>query len=112
MSTRSSNVKCDKENSERQIAQGSGSVYINGFPASRVGDKTTCDATIMEGSPNVRIGGGTQATEDIEPEIPSWATTASDLTMLFAGFLSFGSAAAKGPGAVAKLWSKLPVVPK
>ena len=27
------------------------SVYINGFPASRVGDKTTCDATIMEGSP-------------------------------------------------------------
>ncbi len=107
MSTRS-NVKCDKENSERQIAQGSGSVYINGFPASRVGDKTTCDATIMEGSPNVRIGGGTQATEDIEPEIPSWVTTASDLTMLFAGFLSFGSAAAKGPGAVAKLWSKLP----
>ncbi|MDN7222424.1 PAAR domain-containing protein, partial [Providencia stuartii] len=107
ISTRS-DVKCDKENSLRQMAQGSDSVYINGFPASRVGDKTTCDATVMEGSPNVRIGGGTQATEDIEPEIPSWVTTASDLTMLFAGFLSFGGGVAKGPSAVAKLWSKLP----
>ncbi|WP_187653024.1 PAAR domain-containing protein [Xenorhabdus sp. PB62.4] len=32
---------CSKEDGIRQMAQGSDSVYINGLPASRVGDKPT-----------------------------------------------------------------------
>ncbi|MBD2782948.1 PAAR domain-containing protein, partial [Xenorhabdus szentirmaii] len=103
-----SQVACSKENGIRQMAQGSDSVLINGLPASRVGDKTTCDAAVMTGSPNVIIGGGTKTTEKITPEIPKWAYTASDLTMFAAGLLSFGGAAAKGPGALQKLFSKLP----
>ncbi|WP_323870516.1 RHS repeat-associated core domain-containing protein [Xenorhabdus szentirmaii] len=103
-----SQVACSKENGIRQMAQGSDSVLINGLPVSRVGDKTTCDAAVMTGSPNVIIGGGTKTTEKITPEIPKWAYTASDLTMFAAGLLSFGGAAAKGPGALQKLFSKLP----
>ncbi|TLP55079.1 MULTISPECIES: RHS repeat-associated core domain-containing protein [Pseudomonas] len=50
------------------IAQGSDNVFINGQPAARSGDKTTCDATIdvnEKVSPNVRIGGGTATVRDI-----------------------------------------------
>ncbi|WP_445672963.1 RHS repeat-associated core domain-containing protein [Pseudomonas inefficax] len=53
---------------ENQIAQGSDKVFINGQPAARSGDKTTCDATIdvnEKVSPNVRIGGGTATVRDI-----------------------------------------------
>ncbi|MFJ1506220.1 PAAR domain-containing protein, partial [Erwinia amylovora] len=44
-----------------QMAQGSARVFINGQPAARVGDKTNCGATVMAGSPSVRIGGGAAA---------------------------------------------------
>ncbi|MFK0092372.1 RHS repeat-associated core domain-containing protein [Pseudomonas sp. NPDC090592] len=50
------------------IAQGSDKVFINGQPAARSGDKTTCDATIdvnQKVSPNVRIGGGMATVRDI-----------------------------------------------
>ncbi|MGX1021512.1 RHS repeat-associated protein [Pseudomonas sp. Y3 TE3536] len=53
---------------ETYIAQGSDKVFINGQPAARSGDKTTCDATIdvnEKVSPNVRIGGGTATVRDI-----------------------------------------------
>lgn len=53
---------------ENHIAQGSDKVFINGQPAARSGDKTTCDATIDVNenvSPNVRIGGGTATVRDI-----------------------------------------------
>ncbi|WP_409260364.1 DUF6531 domain-containing protein [Pseudomonas putida] len=53
---------------ENHIAQGSDKVFINGQPAARSGDKTTCDATIdvnEKVSPNVRIGGGTATVRDI-----------------------------------------------
>ena len=54
------------------LAQGSDSVYINGQPAARVGDRTVCDAKISAGSPNVYIGGGTETTDAIDPEVPVW----------------------------------------
>ena len=54
------------------MAQGSDSVYINGQPAARVGDRTVCDAKISAGSPNVCIGGGTATTDAIDPEVPVW----------------------------------------
>ncbi|MFK0087455.1 RHS repeat-associated core domain-containing protein [Pseudomonas sp. NPDC090755] len=53
---------------DNHIAQGSDKVLINGQPAARSGDKTTCDATIDVNenvSPNVRIGGGTVTVRDI-----------------------------------------------
>lgn len=102
-----STVACDKDKTQ-QVAQGSSSVFINGLPAARTGDKTTCDATIMAGSPNVFIGGGTATTEVITSEIPDWAYTVSDLTMFAAGFVSFGGAVSKGPGALQKLFARLP----
>ncbi|WP_262979755.1 DUF6531 domain-containing protein, partial [Photorhabdus temperata] len=103
-----SQVACSKENGIRQMAEGSDSVFINGYPAVRVGDKTACDAAVMTGSSNVFIGGGTAQTANIVPEIPKWAYTVSDLTMFAAGLISFGGAAAKGPGALQKLFSKVP----
>lgn len=35
----------------------SGVVLIGGLPAARVGDKTSCGATVVMGAPNVLIGG-------------------------------------------------------
>ena len=39
------------------IAAGSSTVRINGKPAARTGDAVSIGGTVMEGSPNVRIGG-------------------------------------------------------
>ncbi len=64
-------AKCDEHSSRPQvIAQGSSNVYINGHPAARVGDRTACDAKIVVGSRNVFIGGGTETTDPINPEVP------------------------------------------
>lgn len=64
-------AKCDEHGSAPQVvAQGSGTVYINGQPASRVGDRTVCDAKISAGSSNVFIGGPTETTDPINPEVP------------------------------------------
>ena len=54
----------------KRVAQGSGTVFINLLPASRVGDKIECGAKIKEGSPNVIIGGETVQTLDIDSEVP------------------------------------------
>lgn len=58
------------------LAQGSDSVYFNGQPAARVGDRTVCDGKISAGSSNVFIGGGTETTDDISPEVPEWLENA------------------------------------
>ncbi|PYC21271.1 RHS repeat-associated core domain-containing protein [Pseudomonas mosselii] len=51
---------------EQFVAQGSDKVFINGQPAAREGDKSTCDGKIgLQVSPNVRIGGGTLTVRDI-----------------------------------------------
>jgi len=64
---------CDEHGPAPQLlAQGSDTVYINGVPAARVGDRTVCDAKISSGSGNVVIGGGTQTTDSIRPEVPEW----------------------------------------
>jgi uncharacterized Zn-binding protein involved in type VI secretion len=56
------------------IATGSATVFINSMPAARVTDTITCAAVIVEGSPNVFIGGGTTQTDAIAPEnlVPDW----------------------------------------
>lgn len=102
-----STVTCDRDRLQ-QVAQGSSSVFINGLPAARQSDKTTCAAAIMAGSPNVFIGGAAVPEKIAATELPSWACTVSDLTMFAAGLLSFGGRAGKGPGALQKLFAKLP----
>ncbi|HAE4697493.1 TPA: type IV secretion protein Rhs [Salmonella enterica subsp. enterica serovar Enteritidis] len=63
---------CDKESKPPRIAQGSSNVFINNQPAARQGDKLECSAAIVEGSPNVFIGGEQVTYLDIQPEFPPW----------------------------------------
>lgn len=63
---------CSKHSHKEVIAMGSAGVRINGLPAARVDDKTACSGIISSGSGNVRIGGGTVQTDEINPEIPQW----------------------------------------
>ncbi|MDH0746740.1 DUF6531 domain-containing protein [Pseudomonas sp. GD03842] len=56
-------IACDKHPGlpGQYLAEGSDSVFINGQPAVRSGDRSTCDAVVVSSgqiSPNVRIGGG------------------------------------------------------
>ena len=46
-----------KGHSINTISSGSGDVFINGLPAARVGDATSCGATIVTGSSTVFING-------------------------------------------------------
>lgn len=65
--------ECNEHSGSRQrVAEGSINVYINNFPAARVGDRLTCSAEIFSGSSNVFIGGSKQQTDDINPEVPGW----------------------------------------
>lgn len=78
-------AKCDKHGPAPQIvAQGSSTVHINGQPAARVGDRTVCDGKISAGSSNVFIGGGTDTTDTISPEVPEYVHRA----LLIAGFVT------------------------
>lgn len=65
-------VDCDQHGVAKVLAEGSTSVYINGQPAARVDDRTECDGKISTGSGNIFIGGGTQLTDAINPEVPVW----------------------------------------
>ncbi len=65
--------ECDEHGpAPQRVAEGSSRVYINGFPAARIGDLLSCSAAISEGSSNVRIGGEKVQTDPISPEIPDW----------------------------------------
>lgn len=60
-------VTCDKHAGPQYLAEGSKSVFINGQPAARAKDRTTCEATISEkASPDVIIGGETLTVRDIK----------------------------------------------
>ncbi|YCH31205.1 DUF6531 domain-containing protein [Erwinia sp. D4-22] len=60
-------VTCDKHAGPQYLAEGSKSVFINGQPAARAKDRTTCEATISEKvSPDVIIGGETLTVRDIK----------------------------------------------
>ncbi|WLI76400.1 PAAR domain-containing protein [Kosakonia sp. H02] len=68
-----SSGECDEHSGSLQrVAEGSIKVYINNYPAARIGDRLTCSAEIFQGSANVFIGGAKVQTDDINPEIPAW----------------------------------------
>ncbi|MCR4456226.1 RHS repeat-associated core domain-containing protein [Pseudescherichia sp. L3] len=59
-------VLCDRHSGPQYLAEGSDSVFINGQPAVRTGDRTTCGGTVSGASPSVIIGGGTLRVRDIK----------------------------------------------
>jgi len=67
-------AKCKKHSDAEVIATGSGTVFINGMPAARVSDKTSCSAEITKGAENVHIGGETVQTDEMRAEdlVPTW----------------------------------------
>jgi RHS repeat-associated protein len=56
------------------VAEGSDSVWINTFPATRKGDKVQCSAKITDGSKNVFIGGNKTAYLEIADDKLWWET--------------------------------------
>lgn len=62
--------RCKDESKSPEIAIGSGSVFINGFPAARVDDKLVCGGVIVEGSPDVFIGGGQVELKPVKEDVP------------------------------------------
>lgn len=104
-------VDCSDDGSQ-QMAEGSSRVFINGLPATRIGDQTTCGAKVMTGSGDVRIGGDPQQTLPIHSEVPEFLYKASDLTLLFAGLAGGWGGAAGKIGALGKWLSKIPGVNK
>ncbi|NIF24399.1 PAAR domain-containing protein, partial [Candidatus Pantoea multigeneris] len=59
-------VSCEKHSGPQYLAEGSSSVFINGHPAVRSGDQTTCGGKVGGTvSPNVIIGGKPLVVRDI-----------------------------------------------
>ena len=77
------------------IAEGSERVFINGQPAVRSGDRSTCDATVVSSgsiSPNVRIGGDRLVVREIRSgKTPGVGLAVTALMMLRGGRSKFAS---------------------
>ncbi|WP_339533373.1 DUF6531 domain-containing protein, partial [Pseudomonas mucidolens] len=71
------------------MAEGSDKVTINGQPAVRSGDRSTCDATVVSAgliSPNVTIGGGSVVVREIRSgKTPGVGLAVTALLMLKGG---------------------------
>lgn len=77
-------VGCEKHSDPQYLAEGSSNVFINGQPAVRAGDRTTCEATVStDVSPNVIIGGGTLTVRPIRSgKLPGLGLALTLLPML------------------------------
>lgn len=73
------------------IAQGSGTVRINGMPAARLNDKLMCGAHIKSGSPNIFIGGTTAQVRSIY-DTEEWAEYSLTALGIFAIGVGGGAA--------------------
>lgn len=63
-------VRCDNH-SLQEVGEGSETVFIDGTPAARQGDRVVCGAKISTGSPNVFFGSGQALYSPIKPEFNS-----------------------------------------
>ncbi|MDE1150581.1 MAG: DUF6531 domain-containing protein [Azospirillaceae bacterium] len=79
---------------DQHIAQGSKTVFINGKPAARIGDKLECDGSIMDGSHDVFIGREPETYMPIHGEVPAWANTLAQVLMIGGSLLALGAGAA------------------
>ncbi|KEA50859.1 type IV secretion protein Rhs [Mangrovibacter sp. MFB070] len=77
-------IDCEKHSPQEYLAEGSSNVFINGQPAVRANDRTTCDATISTSvSPDVTIGGGTLTVRPIHSgKLPGFDLGISVIMML------------------------------
>jgi uncharacterized Zn-binding protein involved in type VI secretion len=82
-----SSVACDQHNPLPLVAEGSGTVFINGVPAARKDDAITCGAKVDAGSANVFIGGGRVAYLPVEDEVPAWLRSAVGWAFALAGLV-------------------------
>ncbi len=65
--TQQDTIACDKHAGPQFLAEGSSSVLINGQPAIRAGDRSTCEATVADNvSPDVIIGGESVIVREIK----------------------------------------------
>ncbi|MBO0859039.1 MAG: PAAR domain-containing protein [Chloracidobacterium sp.] len=79
----------------RVIAEGSATVFIEGFPAARKGDRVSCGSKIAVGSVNVFVWGGTRQYTEIDSEVPWYA----DAILLGLGLIGgVGAIALAGKG--------------
>ncbi|MFK3795297.1 RHS repeat-associated core domain-containing protein [Pseudomonas sp. NPDC088444] len=90
-------ILCDKHPGMpgQYLAEGSSTVFINGQPAVRSGDRSACDAVVVASgsiSPNVRIGGGKAVVRTIRSgKTPGVGLAISALLMLRGGPAKFVS---------------------
>jgi uncharacterized Zn-binding protein involved in type VI secretion len=77
------------------IGEGSATVFIEGLPAARIGDRAVCGSKIAKGSANVFIGGGQQVYAEIESEVP-WYAEAGTLALGLVGGVGAIALAGKG----------------
>lgn len=97
-----STVECSKHNPTPLIAEGSGTVFINGLPAARKKDAITCGAKIDDGSNNVFIGGGTVTYLPVDDEVPPWLRTTVDWAFALAGLAGGLAGLVKAAGGLSR----------
>jgi uncharacterized Zn-binding protein involved in type VI secretion len=103
-----STVDCSDDGSQ-QMAEGSKRVSINSQPASRIEDRTTCDAKVMTGSDNVIIGGDPQQTLPIQSEVPGGCIKSPILPCCSPGLSAGGAVPLAKSGRSLSCWAKSPV---
>ncbi len=97
-----STVVCSKHTPVPLIAEGSSSVFINGFPAARKQDAANCGAKIGQGSSNVFIGGGRVAYLPVADEVPAWLRTTVDWAFALAGLVGGLAGMLKAAGGMSR----------
>lgn len=80
-------IDCDDHGMEKQCAQGSDTVYVNGFPLSRQGHKTTCDGTIQTGRDTIMLDVTTSA--DMLDIDGGWLNRLTRTAVVISDFLPF-----------------------
>lgn len=100
--TTMSTAICDKHNPAPLVAEGSGSVFINGLPAARKDDAITCGAKIDDGSHDVFIGGGRVGYLPVEDEVPEWLRTTVGWAFALAGLVGGLAGLVKAAGGLSR----------
>jgi uncharacterized Zn-binding protein involved in type VI secretion len=83
-----------REGPPQKEATGAKTVYFDGMPAGRKDEKLTCSAKIIEGSKNVFIGGPSEQTLPMDPEVPEWLHNTMTAMMWGGTILATGGIAA------------------
>lgn len=89
-----------REGPPQKEATGAKTVYFDGMPAGRKDESLTCSAKIIEGSADVFIGGPSEQTLPMDPEVPAWLHNTMTAMMWGGTILATGGIAATyGAGA-------------